>query len=335
MSTVVREADVRAERSALLEVLIEELEGWADDTKFDWLYFDNPFGEARCWVLSENDDVVGVSVAFPRTLRLGTRELRAWVLGDFCVSRKLRSLGPAIKLQRAAFAAVERGDVDLCYDFPSRTMMAVYRRMGAKQYGELVRMVCLLKTDRAFEQRVGNPTLAKGLSAAGNAVLATRATLTKRDRNVEVSARNTEFDTAPNVGFQLGQGVTLRRTSDYLNWRYLENPGGAPSILSATGGGEGSIVYRTTGDVVEILDVFGAGDTRTLRELVLAVVDDARASGATAVMVCMTAEHPWMETLGEVGFGRRESGPVVIYARDGVLPDPAPCFLLQGDRDNY
>ena len=44
----------------------------------------------------------------------------------------------------------------LWYDFPSRSMMAVYQRMGAVRNGELVRLVHLLKTNRAIEQRVSS-----------------------------------------------------------------------------------------------------------------------------------------------------------------------------------
>ena len=85
MSTHVREADIRAERQVLVDVLARELAGWSDANKFDWLYLDNPFGEARCWVLVDDDEtIVGVSAALPRTLRLGARELRAWHL---CWSR--------------------------------------------------------------------------------------------------------------------------------------------------------------------------------------------------------------------------------------------------------
>ncbi len=183
-------------------------------------------------------------------------------------------------------------------------MMAVYQRMGAVRNGELVRLVHLLKTNRAIEQRVSSPTLAKSLSVAGNTVLAARAALTKRDKSVELSVRKTGLDVSPNMGYGLEEGVTLCRTSDYLNWRYLENPSGAVSILSVTGGGEGSIAYRITedDDDVEIVDMFGTGDTRALRELVLTVVDEARERGATSVTTALSEEHPWMEVLGELGF---------------------------------
>ena len=59
MNVAVREANLPEERSALVEVLQESLAGWADDTRFDWLYFDNPFGNARCWVLDDSEGIAG------------------------------------------------------------------------------------------------------------------------------------------------------------------------------------------------------------------------------------------------------------------------------------
>jgi hypothetical protein len=285
--------------------------------------------------VDDADAVVGVSAAFPRTLRLGARELRAWVLGDFCVSQSLRSLGPAIRLQRAAFDAVERGDVDLVYDFPSRSMMAVHRRMGARQCGELVRRVYLLKADRAVADRIGHSTLAKGLSAAGNTLLASRASLARRTNTVDISVLETDFKNAPDRGLGVDAGVSLERTAEYLNWRYRRDPRGPVTILTSVGAGGDAIVYRRNGDDVEIVDVFGVGNAAILRELILAVVDDARAKDATSVTVSLSSAHPWTAVFGKLGFRERDSAPFVVYAHANVMTDPAPWFLLSGDRDLF
>ena len=335
MSLIVREANLREERSALVDALSESLEGWNDDTKFDWLYLDNPFGEARCWVLvDEKGNIVGVSAAFPRVLRLDERELRAWVLGDFCVAPKLRSLGPAMKLQRAVFDAVGRGDVDLWYDFPSQSMMAVYQRMGAEHCGDFVRMVQLLRTDRAVGKRVKNPVIAKGLSVAGNALLASRAALAKRDVAVEVVPDEGE-SVLSDGATGLGEGIVLSRTSDYLNWRYRHDPRGKPAILNVSRGGNGSVVFQDLGDDVEIVDLFGAGGSNSLRELVLSVIEVARERDAMSVTMALSSDHPWVVELGKLGFQKRESRQFVVYAPAGVLAERTRWFLTSGDSDLY
>lgn len=335
MSPRVREANLREEKSALVDVLTESIAGWADDSKFDWLFLDNPFGEARCWVLvDESERIAGVSAAFPRVLLHGGRQLRAWVLGDFCVAPRLRSLGPAMKLQREAFDAVDRGEVDLWYDFPSQSMMAVHRRMGAEHCGELVRMVHLLRTDRAVRERVKNPALAKGLRVAGNAVLASRAALVKRDSSMTVIERTDDFG-ASDSERGLEDGIVLSRTPNYLNWRYRRDPRGCPTILSVLGGGGGSVVFQNVGDDVEIVDIFGVVDSKSMRELILAVIEAARARDAVSVTTSLSSDHPWVGELGTLGFKKRDAGPFVVYAKWGVLPEPTRWFLLSGDRDLF
>lgn len=335
MSARVREAKSRDERTELVRTLIESFSGWTDDQKFDWLYLDNPWGEACCWVLDVDGDIAGVSSAFPRVVRHRKRELRGWVLGDFCVARQQRSLGPAMKLQRAAFDAVDRGDVDYWYDFPSSSMMAIYQRMGEVAVGELVRMVYLLRADRAVAERVRNPMLAKTLSAAGNTVLATRTALTKRARSFEVSSRTRAFGGTTDVGFDLAHGVALSRTPEYLNWRYSSNPAGPMSILSVADGSDTSIVYRNAEDSVEIVDVFGARDEKALREMILALIDEAKAHDALSITTCLSSEHPWRRVFGDVGFRSRETAPFVVYSREAAIADAAIWYLQSGDRDTY
>jgi len=327
----VRRADVRAERAELVSVLIREVEDWVDESRFDWLYLDNPVGEARCWVLDDGGEIVGISTAFPRQFRAAGRDVKAWVLGDFCVSRRLRSLGPAMQLQRAAFDAVNEGEVDVWYDFPNEPMLAVYRRMGTAPTRELVRMVYLLKADGLASRHLGDGVVAKALGFAGNVLLSTRSAFSRRDPSMTLSRSNNELDAAGEPGFMLEDGVWLRRTSDYVNWRYRDFPGEPPSILTASGGG--SIVFCQVGDSIEIVDLFGVPDERTLKQLLLAVVDEARKRAASGLTFALSSDHPWIGFVRELGFRDRDTKPFVVFSGDSDLGRSMRWFLVGGDRD--
>ena len=335
MSLIVRPADVRAERTTIVEVLKRELDGWVDDAKYDWLFLDNPFGEARCWILEEAEkDIVGVAAAFPRVVRNGKSRFRAWVLGDFCVASTLRSLGPAVKLQRQAFKAVDDGEIDLWYDFPNRAMMAVHQRMGCRDVGELVRLVYLCRADDVIRTRVGNHALASGLSVVGNAVLSFRSALTSRDSAVSVANLNADFPAVFETGDFPELGIFLEKTSTYLDWRYRVNPLGNPLVLTAAGN-DGAIVFDCFDNDLGIIDVLGASDERVFRELVLGVIEQARTSGAEAVGTMVSAQHPWLDRFVNLGFHRRDTVPFVVYSRADILNEPTPWFLMSGDRDLY
>jgi GNAT superfamily N-acetyltransferase len=338
LTLALREVDVQAHQDGLVDLLARHFDGWGSEAagKFRWLYLTNPFGRARAWALeSGSDRFVGVSAAFPRRLRAGSRPLEAWVLGDFCVDQKHRSLGPALQLQRAVSAAVDRGEVDAWYDFPSRTMQAVYGRMGLSAAGEIVRLVYPLRVDGAVERRLDNPVLAKGLSAVGNAVLGTRDALRRRDATVDVRPFDDAFESSLEPGHGVQDGVWLERTPAYLLWRYRRDPRGPSSILSAWRGGAcgGFAVFRAHPEHHAIVDAFGIREEAFLRELVLEVVDRARKASASSVTASVSSRHPWIGTFESLGFHRREGAPYFFYAKPGAVPEGAPWFLTSGDRD--
>lgn len=236
-------------------------------------------------------------------------------------------------LQRAALEAVDRGDVDLFYDFPSRAMLAVYRRLGLSKVGEFARWVRPLKLDRIVEGRVPIPSLAKGISAVGNAFLSSRDTLMTQDPELDIYHWDRDvYDSFDDPSIS-GDGVQMRRSSAYLNWRYRADPRGGAQLLVAERHHDfaACLFWRDDGDDVTIVD--GFGDEIALESLLVEVIERARATSATSMSVAISTEHPWVSTFEKIGFHRRESSPYIVYARSGVLDDSTPWFLMNGDRD--
>src|SRR5262245_53715570 len=123
MDLAIRDVQLENDRDELIQFFRENLTKDSNRARFDWLYLQNPYGKARAWLSMDPDGrTVGAAAAFPRTVWIAGMQRRAWVLGDFCISNRSRSLGPALQLQRACIGSL---DNDLWYDFPSRSMMAV------------------------------------------------------------------------------------------------------------------------------------------------------------------------------------------------------------------
>jgi predicted N-acetyltransferase YhbS len=335
VKVAVAEADIARDRDRLLEVLARNFEQWGDRDKFEWLYSTNPFGRARVWVLEdEAGRLAGLSAAFPRRLRAQGRTLEAWVLGDFCVDKEQRALGPAIALQRAVCEAVTRGEADVWYDFPSRSMSAVYGRMGLRPAGEFVRMVRPLRVDRKVAEKLDDGLLAKSVAFVGTSLLSARDLLSTKDRSIEVEELGQDLE-AFRDSRRDGVGVELDRTVDYLVWRYRAAPRESASILLARRDGKavGGIVFRSREQDVAIVDLLGVADESVLRELVREVVDLARSRKAERVVVALSSAHRWIATFEKLGFSKRESSPYFIYPRAGALDAGSPWSLTSGDRD--
>jgi GNAT superfamily N-acetyltransferase len=336
LSLVCREVGAEDARERLVPFLQTHFQGWRATEKFEWLYLENPLGHARVWVLEDAAGrLVGASSAFPRRVGLGDRRWDAWVLGDFAVAPEHRAIGPAVALQRAACECVDRGEPFLWYDFPSRSMMAVQRRLGIEPCGEMMRLVYLVRADRIVERKLPGGLVGRSAVMAGNSVLGIRSALRKRDDSTTVSPFEKDFDVSPPPGLEAGGGVSLERSAAYLNWRYRRDPRGRARILEARRGAShgGFLAFLSGGGEFEIIDVFGVAGDAFFRELVLEVVNLARSEGASTVTAVVSNLHPLMARFEKLGFSCRDGVPFAVYANPAADEVRAPWFLMGGDRD--
>jgi hypothetical protein len=209
----------------LVEMVRRNLNPLADEERFDWLYRRNPAGEARVWLATEGAGgaVMGMVAAFPRRLWVGQDERPGWVMGEFCVSSRYRSLGPAVALQRACLAGIDDGESPLWYDFPSDGMMAVYRRLGVGLPRRMVRLARPLRVNLRVEEMVGSSAVARGVSAVGNALLRLRERGLDADRGIRVAVQKEPFGeefTALARQVRGRHGVCVSRSREYLSWRF-------------------------------------------------------------------------------------------------------------------
>lgn len=343
-SVVIRAGDLDADRQLALETFARYLNPQYDDARFDWVYRGNPHGLGRLWVAMDPEGraVVGVAGAFPRRMYVAGREELAWVLGDFCVSDRYRSIGPALALQRACLADIAAGVVPFCYDFPSARMMAVYQRLGIPPLGRMTRFTRLLRVGARMRAMIGVPVLRQGLSGLGNLLLARRI---PRGEGVPGLAMSLHEGVCGEEFSELARrlagqhGVSVQRSAEYLNWRYLANPLRRHEVMTARRGAAlvGYAVFGQDGHAATLVDLL-AGDDNILLALLRSVVALAWRRSLDAVSVLLLASHPWVGLLKQAGFRQREASPVVVYAspsasRSGVA-DARAWHLLYGDRDS-
>lgn len=340
MPIIIRPAHLESDRELLNDTLKRFLTPLADRSRFNWLYRDNPFGQARVWLAIDHDTaaVVGTASAFPRRLYANGCEVSAWVLGDFCINDQYRSLGPALKLQRACLTELDSGGAALCYDFPNVRMMAIYKRLGVGQSQQMLRLAKPLRVDRTVGQTIKIPILARGLTTAGNRVLTLLERRTKAPGSVTFSLQRGECDDefsalARKVGGRYG--VCVQRSAEYLNWRYFANTYCRYELLTARRQGSltAYIFFTQVGEDAILADLFGIEEPAVLARLVDEVVDLLRGRGVVTVSAPMLESHPWRPLLEGRGFKVREASPVVIYMKYN------PCeglnwFLMHGDRDS-
>lgn len=325
MSIEIREATLDSDEPTLTQLIKRYLAPGSNDRRFNWLYCSGPHGAARAWLACDLQDgnTVGMGAAFPRKVYFNGNQKLAWVFGDFCMTENYRSLGPALALQRRCLEKADSAPVDICYDFPSQTMVAIYRRLGIQQTATLVRWAKPLRAEVRLEAAIGSKAIARQLSILPNAALAMRGW--KGEKNVcelqlhegRCSAEFTELDS------KLGEQAVVRtvRSAEYLNWRYLDHPESRYEILTARRGGVliGYTVFSQDLEYATVADLCSWEEPPVIARLLAGVVDIVRERNVITLNLYAGNSHPWCWIFEKAGFHRREAAPVIVSDPKGAV----------------
>lgn len=344
MSILIREADLYHDGPKIALALSKYLTPHADAGRFEWLYKQNPSGKVRAWLALDHETVIASGAVFPRRAYMNKMEITAWVLGDFCVSSDYRVLGPAVTLQRALLQASHGANVAISYDFPSLTMTAVYKRLKIEPLTEMIRMAKMLRVDRKLREQIRPGWVSNAAAPIGNVVMRASSLFhPKVDKTITISPLRGKCGSAFDI---LAERVgpcfdfCVRRSADYLNWRYLANPYKKHELISADRNGVlfGFAVISQNGADGEIVDIFGENDGAIIGRLIHEVVELFRQRGVVTVSAELSESHPWLALFKQFGFYPRERKPFMMYspnkARDLRPVGHSSWFITGGDRDS-
>jgi hypothetical protein len=345
VTVVIRRADLTADRDLLIHAVATYINPKADAVRFDWMYRQNPAGKAHAWIASEQGsrEFIGMASAFPRRARIGGSTVLGWVLGDFCVTDKYRSLGPALQLQRAIIDESVAQRIGFFYDFPSMSMTAIYQRLKVKGTTRMIRLARPLRLDRQVHRFIRWRGLARWISPVCTALFNLTLPRIQKVADITIDMHGGPYgheftELAEMVGEQ--QGGFLERSADYLNWRYSDQTGTRYVTMTARRGTRlaAYVVFHRTSDDAEIVDLFGAEDFPVFQYLLATVVQDLHSQGTMTVSVPIIVSHPWIKVFRKVGFNDREESPIILSwsrgAPDGAMSKPQPLQLVMvGDRD--
>jgi hypothetical protein len=341
---VIREGDLEKDRSLVVDFLKGNLTDESDEKRFEWLYCRNPCGLARIWVAfdGKTGETIGTAAVFPRRFSVGEKEVVALNLGDFALDRRFRSLGPALMLQKACLKPVLEEEVPFCYDHPSSSMMAVYKRLGIGTTGQVRRFVKPLRVDRKVQAILGRGIVARGAGGFGNLFLrAKRPGVTPDEVGVEplkgrFSEEFDELDDRISGSFR----VYGRRRAEYLNWRYRDDPLRKFEALMMRKGKtlEACTVFRRAGRDGLVLEAFGDDREGAVRTVLAATLEMLKQSGAETVSVPALESSPVADLMKRTKFFPREAHPFVVCSKAGsdlaaIVEKSESWFYTHGDRD--
>lgn len=339
MAVHLREANLAQDEAALVAMAQTYL-GITDQRRFHWLYRDAPFGPARVWLAFDgsSETPFGMAGLFPRVGFIAGEQVRGGVLGDFCIGERYRSLGPAIKLQRACLSAIQSGEFGFAYDFPSSTMLGIYRYMGVVPTDSSIRMVKPLQADEKVRDLVRMRAVGNALAKAADFALALRDRGIPRndgmDYQLDEQPCSSEYlRLAERTASSLGNCIL--RSPEYLNWRYRQHPSRRYEFLTCHRDEElvAYCIFLCEEQHLQIVDLFGSAEEVVLNGMLKRLARLARSRGKSAVSISVVKSDARMRTLRRMGFYRRDSAPVIgLGAKlDG---DARKLILMHGDRES-
>lgn len=342
MTYSTRSADLAVDRATILRMWSGALEGTSSRAqKYRLHYLEYPWGTPTVELLEHDGVPIGVATVQPRPMLHGKERIAAGLLMDFAVAPAHRSVGPALRLQRALLARCEQ-TYDLVYGLPNANARALSERAGMTRIGEMTRFVKVLRYGRYVA-----PYLPASLASRGARALDVATTVLTRARLPWLGRKVAAWTEAPiaeidELWVRTAHLPWLLASRDLarLRWQLQSRDPDSVRLMLVRGraGGhlEGWFACERTADSIKIVDYWtvNAGASPS-RELLDTLARAAMSAGCASISVELVAPDVVLNAWTEAGFTRRDSRPVFAKCSNSSTLDlfRRSLFMTGADED--
>jgi GNAT superfamily N-acetyltransferase len=335
-----RAADPERDQPAILELWEGALQGKVSrEDKLRVHYLECPWGHPMVELLEHDESPVGVVAVQPREMEREGGRISAGLLMDFAVAPSHRSLGPALKLQRAALSR-GAGRFDLIYGLPNDSARSLSERAGMQAIGTMTRFVRVVQHGHYLEHYM-TPGLAIVLGSLVDGVVGA----VRRLRNAFGASKITTWSDEPSSEFddlwcasRTGSCVLAARDSRRLRWRFPAGLARRVRYLLVRdrkrGNLEGWFACERVEGSLRVVDYWTVDAARgTGRRLIEALAAAAASLGCVSISIELLAPEVIVQSWLIAGFVARDSRLVFGRWRDGFLSGTADGGLLLTSAD--
>jgi GNAT superfamily N-acetyltransferase len=303
---------------------------------FHWLYAANPAGPAELWVAEDpaTGRIVGCRPLFPWRVRAGGRVLAVRQAGDAMTHPDFRGRGIFSALVVRAWTHLRDQGIPFAFSFSQPGSLSVYRKTSVGE-GTGTR-------ETLHFRRLAYPLSLPVLGGATRALQRRRLRLTGDLSVFEVHRFGEEFDALADASTAGPGTVATVRDARYLNWRFIDAPGGPFEVVGVRRRGAlaGAVAFEVdAGGRGFIVDLVAPPAPDSVDALLRATLLAMLERGCRRVSIWAAEETRAYHWVRRFGFVPREGpfpmavhvyhpGPDAQAALDG-----ARWWAWYGDRD--
>lgn len=335
-----RAADPVREGAAILGIWDGALKGKVPrEEKLRLHYLECPWGSPMVEMLEHDGTPVGVVAVQAREMQSDGERVSAGLLMDLAVAPTHRSVGPALKLQRAVLSRGARR-FDLIYGFPNESARTLLERAGMQVLGTMTRLVRVVRYGHYFEHHMPR-ALAVVLGATVDGAMGA----VRRLRSVFGASKVATWSEEPSKEFdelwsssEAGPCMLAPRDVRRLRWRFQPGMTRRVDYLlvrdRARGHLEGWFACEKNEGSLRVVDYWTIDAARgTNRRLIETLIAAAVGLGCASISIELLAPDVVMQSWMIAGFVARDSRRVLGQWREGLQPRNASGGLLLTSAD--
>jgi hypothetical protein len=311
------------------------------DEKFAWMYSSNPDGEASTWLVKhrETSEIVGMASVFPRKFRFKDEFFIGGIQGDFFVSSKHRSFGPALMLIRALVDSLTELDYDFLFGFPNKQAELIFRRAGYAQLGITKKYIRLFNVKRLLSEKKYLP---KKLIDIASPVINVIVNYTYPDSWVfnlgrfKTELSNKIIHNIEGLADLYHQETfSTNKTKEYLSWKYENDPDEENMFffLLQNDCAVGCIIFSIEEDkFVNVKDVLHNHDAPSLKTLFALFFRHMKKTNCEYAYVQMYAGSSLLTSTNNLDMTESKQGRKVVYTTNLNRPRSAQLEVLINSR---
>lgn len=255
---------------------------------YKWMYFKNPAGKAWVYRARHNGKLIGAFALAPKRIIINNKIIMGGKPMDMFTNPEYQGLGLMSQLTKRVFEASRRDGVNMWYINPNKNSYPIFRnKWGWIENCELIYLAKILKASPVLSSIIKSHLIG---SIAGKIIDYMQSFLNIFSPSIsefEISTINRFDDATDELWQQSHQGsrICLVRDSEYMNWRYVENPDHYAIIkFQRNGKLKGLIILKHTirrgmkaGEIVDFL--YPHGDEQTFNAMLKHSIAKLRQDG--------------------------------------------------------